>query len=516
MTDTSPEQDRPQDTGTDSAARAAGARPGSGSAPKRPIRIGSQREEQPSTSPAPHRVEIASADSEPAAPTAHATFPANSSDSDDKAVSAPLDSPPADEMDIQPVAFPKPRLGRITSDLQKEIDEALSGVSIDDLLTGKAGPTKGTEPQPDERYDATVVKLHGDDVFFSLPGNYEGIAALKQFTEAPQLGAQLPVIVRRFNPEDGLYELSVPGQSVSVSDWGDLEEGAIVEARVTGHNSGGLECEVNGIPGFIPISQVSQYRVEDLEQFLNEKFACVVTEANPDRRNLVLSRRAVLEREEAENREKLLASLAVGQEHEGLVRNIRDFGAFVDLGGIDGLVHISKLSWDRVRHPSDVLQEGQRIKVKIESIDEVTGKIGLSYRDTIPHPWTDAVKRFSPQMVVQGTVSKIMDFGAFVRLEAGVEGLVHISELAHHRVSRVNTVVREGDQVEVKILSVDPENQRMSLSIKAVQAAPVTKSDKAAEQEEEPLREKVTKATGAPLKGGTNRRSGGDQFGLTW
>ena len=218
-----------------------------------------------------------------------------------------------------------------------------------------------------------------------------------------------------------------------------MRKAEIVEVRVTGHNAGGLECEVNGIRGFIPISQVSPYRVEDLEQFLNEKFACVVTEANPDRRNLVLSRRAVLEREQAEHREKLLASLAVGQEHEGIVRNIRDFGAFVDLGGVDGLVHISKLSWDRVRHPSDVLEEGQRIKVKIESIDEVTGKIGLSYRDTIPHPWTEATKKFAPQMVVQGTVSKVMDFGAFVRLEAGVEGLVHISELAHHRVSRVDT-----------------------------------------------------------------------------
>jgi small subunit ribosomal protein S1 len=278
-----------------------------------------------------------------------------------------------------------------------------------------------------------------------------------------------------------------------------------------------LECEVHAIRGFIPVSQISLFRVDDLEQFVGEKFTCIVTEANPARGNLVLSRRAVLEREKAEQKEKLLQSLEVGQTREGVVRNIRDFGAFVDLGGVDGLIHISQLSWDRVAHPSEVLEEGQKIKVRIDKIDETTGKIGLSYRDLLEHPWDHVREKYPENSLVTGTVSKIMDFGAFVRLEAGVEGLVHISELAHHRVVRVGNVVQEGEVVTVKVLSVDTEAQRMSLSIKAAQAQPEEPAaPDAAEETEEPPREKAVKPYSGTLRGGTNRKTGGDQFGLKW
>ena len=143
----------------------------------------------------------------------------------------------------------------------------------------------------------------------------------------------------------------------------------VVEARVTGHNKGGLECEVNRLRGFIPASQISMYRVEDLAQFVDQKFACVITEANPEKRNLVLSRRAVLEREKAEAKEKLMAELEVGQVREATVRSLQSFGAFVDLGGVDGLIHISQLSWDRIKHASEVLEVGQKVKVKIQKID---------------------------------------------------------------------------------------------------------------------------------------------------
>jgi small subunit ribosomal protein S1 len=252
-------------------------------------------------------------------------------------------------------------------------------------------------------------------------------------------------------------------------------------------------------------------------EFVDQKFSCVVTEANPARGNLVLSRRAVLEREQAAEKERLMQSLEVGQVREGVVRNIRDFGAFVDLGGVDGLVHISKLSWDRIGHPSDVLEEGQRVQVKIEKIDEATGKISLSYRDLLEHPWEQAAQKYHENDIVTGTVSRIADFGAFVKLEAGVEGLVHVSELAHHRVQRVDTVVKEGQEVQVKILSIDPDSQRMSLSLKAVQGPP-PEDDKTRRQtaEEEPPRARATKPHRGPLKGGTNRPTGGEQFGLNW
>ena len=224
-----------------------------------------------------------------------------------------------------------------------------------------------------------------------------------------------------------------------------------------------------------------------------------------------------MEREQAAAKEQLLKDIAPGQTREGVVRNIRDFGAFVDLGGIDGLVHVSKLSWDRVNHPNEVLEEGQRVKVKVEKIDETTGKISLSYRDTLEQPWDKAEQQFPQGSVATGTISKIMDFGAFVRLAAGIEGLVHISEIAHHRVTRVDSVVKEGEEVEVKVLSIDRDAQKMSLSIKQAMAAPVKASTKKEEEAaDEPLREKVVKSHDGPLKGGTNRPTGGEQFGLNW
>jgi small subunit ribosomal protein S1 len=368
---------------------------------------------------------------------------------------------------------------------------------------------------------ATVAKVHRENVFFALPGRYEGVASLRQFAEPPEVGAVLDVIVARYAPDEGLYELNMPGASVSVADWSDVDEGVIVEALIAGHNSGGLECEVNKLRGFIPISQIALYRVDDVEQFVGEKWACVVTEANPAKGNLVLSRRAMLEREREASREQLLASLEVGQVRQGVVRSLRDFGAFVDLGGVDGLIHISKLSWDRVAHPSEVLEEGQQVEVKIDKLEPDTGKISLSYRDLQASPWTQVDQQFSVGELVTGTVSRIMDFGAFVRLTAGVEGLIHISELSHQRISRVSQAVSEGQTVEVKIVSVDAEAQRIALSLKAAQAQIATTETEATDEPDEldeETRERMAniKAQQKPLKGGTNRPTGGDSLGLNW
>ncbi|MFW6171494.1 MAG: 30S ribosomal protein S1, partial [Planctomycetota bacterium] len=245
---------------------------------------------------------------------------------------------------------------------------------------------------------------------------------------------------------------------------------------------------------------------------------CLVTEADPQRRNLVLSRRAVLEREKEEARRQLLESLEVGQVVEGVVQKIMAFGAFVDIGGIDGLVHISQLSWDRIDHPSEVLQVGQQIRVKIEKIDEQTGKIGLSYRDLLDHPWLNVEEKFPVDSVVKGTVSRTAKFGAFVKLAPGVEGLIHISELSHGRVPHVGAVVSEGQEVNVKVLSVDTDAQRIGLSIKAVLPEPTEEPEGASEQEEaiKAQREKQATQRTEPLKGGVGRDSGGAQFGLKW
>jgi len=194
-----------------------------------------------------------------------------------------------------------------------------------------------------------------------------------------------------------------------------------------------------------------------------------------------------------------------------------DFGAFVDIGGIEGLVHVSKLSWDRVTHPKEVVTEGEKVKVKIEKFDPETGKISLSIRDMIEHPWDDINSKFTVNDSVPGTVSKIADFGAFVKLAPGIEGLVHISEIAHHRVMRVSNHVNVGDQIEVKILSIDTDKQKLGLSIKATQAAPVKAvKSKDVEDENAPIRESAVPDSNEPLKGGTDRKSGGEDIGLNW
>ncbi len=403
-------------------------------------------------------------------------------------------------------------------DLEAELNEALAGGAVETFLEeGDAAPTRGGL-EPDSKHTGRVVAVRREDVFVELGSREQGIASLRQFAEAPEPGAAVEVVVRGFNREDGFYELAIPGQAEDVADWEDLQEGMVVTARITGHNTGGLECEVNHIRGFIPVSQVSLYRVEGLEQFVGEQWTCLVTEANPQRRNLVLSRRAILEREREEARQKLFEALEPGQVHEGVVRKILDFGAFVELGdGVDGLLHISQLSWGRVEHPRDVLSEGQRIKVKIEKIDPETRKIGLTYRDLFENPWTDAEKKYPENTVVRGKVTKLMDFGAFVELEPGVEGLVHISELSHKHVWRASDVVREGQDVEALVLSVDAQAERIGLSMKQLfQPEPVKQEADESEAAAEPEKSRKSRRPNQPLKGGLGRNSGGASFGLKW
>ncbi|MDZ4817369.1 MAG: S1 RNA-binding domain-containing protein, partial [Planctomycetota bacterium] len=415
-----------------------------------------------------------------------------------------------------PRVIPPSLRAPLSDELEQELAESLGDMSLDEILDAdKRGQTASVQLEAEAKVKGRILRIYRDDVFVELPGMQQGSLSLQLFSTPPEIGTVVDLRIGRFNADDGLYDLTLPGGAVDVGDWSDINEGMTVEAHITGANKGGLECDVNHIRGFIPAGQVSLYRVEDFSEFVGQRFACMVTEANPSRRNLVLSRRAVLERDQAESKQRLLGELAVGQEREGIVRSVRDFGAFVDLGGIDGMLHVSQLSWDRIKHPSDVLTLGQKIKVKIQKIDPETGKIGLSYRETFESPWAQASTKFPVSAVVSGTVTKVMDFGAFVRLDSGVEGLVHISELSHKRVFRVSDMLKEGQEVEVKIVSVDTEAQRIGLSLKALEARiePAKKAGAPAE-EEAPL-PPIQKHKG-PLKGGTGKGTGGEQFGLKW
>ncbi|MFZ1932979.1 MAG: S1 RNA-binding domain-containing protein [Thermoguttaceae bacterium] len=410
--------------------------------------------------------------------------------------------------------LPRPSVrDKLSPEMEDELDRAMGSDSMDALLDLGAKGDQATF-EPESLQSGRVAAIRRDDVFVEFGGREQGIVSLRLFDVPPQVGTQVQVLVQRLNPEDGLYELSLPNKAIQVDDWSDLAEGMLVDVRVTGHNTGGLECEVNHIRGFIPVSQIALHRVEDLAQFVEQRFTCLITEANPERRNLVLSRRAILEREQEAARQQMLASLRPGQIFDGVVRKLMDFGAFVDLGsGVDGLLHISQLAWGRVKHPSDVLKEGQAIKVRVEKINPDTGKISLAYRDLQESPWTAAASKYPPNTVARGKVTKLMDFGAFVEVEPGVEGLVHISELSHKRVFRCSDVVKEGQDVEVMVLSVDAEARRMSLSMKELSAPPEP------EKKEEPAEAAATKPKkskpSGPLLGGIGRKTG-DKYGLKW
>jgi small subunit ribosomal protein S1 len=419
-----------------------------------------------------------------------------------------------------PKHYPPPNIrDQLSPELEAEYQAALADLSLDAIMNQVAAGESVAEIEPEARITGRVAKIHNEDVFVEFGGRNQGIVPLRQFDAPPKEGDELELLVVRFNEEDGVYELSRTTAAVDVGNWDEVSEGQIIEVTVTGANKGGLECQVAGIRGFIPMGQVSTYRVENPEEFVGQRLACVVNEANRDRRNLVLSHRAVMERERNAQREKILAELAPGQLREGVVRSLKDFGAFVDLGGVDGLVHISQLSWDRVKHPSEVVEVGQKIKVRVEKFDKDTGKISLSYREVGANPWQNVASKYPVGMRAKGTISRLMDFGAFVKLEPGVEGLIHISELGHGRVFRTRDVVSEGQEVEVKVLSVDPESQRISLSLKALLAPPEKPGQQKLADEDMPLpadAPKPPKTRATNLKGGIGGPSGGEKFGLNW
>ncbi len=246
------------------------------------------------------------------------------------------------------------------------------------------------------------------------------------------------------------------------------ESGEPVIGRVIEVVKGGLILDL-GVRGFLPASLVDIRRVQDLDEFMATELRCKVIELNRSRNNVVLSRRAVLEDERKDQRQQILDRLNPGDIVDGTISNIVDFGAFVDLNGMDGLIHISELSWSHVNHPSEVLEIGQEVKVKVLDIDRDRQRISLGLKQTQSDPWQQVLESYSENDVVEGRVTKVVTFGAFVEILPGVEGLVHISELAQHHVENPREVVSQGDAVNVLILEVDAERRRLSLSLKRVE-----------------------------------------------
>jgi len=323
-----------------------------------------------------------------------------------------------------------------------------------------------------------VVRIDKDEVLVDIGYKSEGVIPLSELSirksvnvfEEVELGEMVDALVMIKEDPDGRLILSKKRARFEKA-WKRIEAAAAagehVEGTVIEVVKGGLILDL-GVRGFLPASLVDIRRVQDLDEFLGRKLECKVIELNRNRNNVVLSRRAVLEDERREVRQKILDELQPGDVVEGVISNIVDFGAFVDLEGIDGLIHISELSWSHVNHPSEVLTIGEKVEVKVLDIDRERQRISLGLKQTQADPWQSVIDRFGINDVVEGKVTKVVTFGAFVEIHPGVEGLVHISELASHHVENPREVVSQGDTLSVRIIEIDPERRRLSLSLKRV------------------------------------------------
>lgn len=397
------------------------------------------------------------------------------------------------------------KLNELDAAIEGELQEALAGLSGDNLFAAESRAEVKTSAADKGPKKGKVLSVHGPDVFVDVPGGRsQGVLSMTQFPDGPPApGTEVDFDIEGYDRANGLLLLTRRGAAIVV-DWSSVAIGQTVEARVTETNKGGLAVEVNGIRGFMPISQIDLYRVENAEAFVNQRLLCMVTEVDPQERNLIVSRRALLEKEREEQREKVWTELAEGQVREGVVRSVRDFGAFVDLGGVDGLIHVSEMSWSRVKDPASVVQPGQTLKVVVLKVDRERRKVGLGLKQLLASPWDNIEEKYPAGLMVKGKVTRLAEFGAFVELEPGVEGLIHVSELAPQRVRRISDVVQVEQEVQVMVLNVDPEQRRISLSLKA---ATPDETEETGEDEGAELVEKPLRPRDPTLRGGLGNRT---------
>jgi small subunit ribosomal protein S1 len=366
----------------------------------------------------------------------------------------------------------------LEADLDKELEEALAGAGSEEYSVAAATLA----------VNAVLLGkvLRVDDEFVLVDVGYksEGQIPRNEWDEgepAPQVGDTVKVLLEEF--EDGALEEQRGMITLSkrkarrIEDWlqvmENVKENDVVTGYVTRKIKGGLLVDIAGVNVFLPASQVDIRRPADIGDYCGRAIQCLVLKIDDVRRNIVVSRRALIEQERAERKKQLLETLEVGQIRRGIVKNIADFGAFVDLGGIDGLLHITDMSWGRIGHPSEMVGIDQEIEVQVLHIDREREKIALGMKQRTASPWAQVADKYPVDTVCKGTVVNVMSYGAFVKLEDGVEGLVHISEMSWtKRVSHPSELVKPGDEVEVVVLAINKEKQEISLGMKQTQQNP--------------------------------------------
>ncbi len=386
---------------------------------------------------------------------------------------------------------------QLEPELEAEIAAAMAGV--ENLALGAGDPTPSAagssssapatapnavpaefnpeEVTPGMRLSGKVVTVYGDSVILDIQGRASAAVPVKNFDAAkiPAVGVTLALVVEQYDAAEGLIRARVAsggGVSKPQGNWDAVAAGQVVDCLVVKTNKGGLEVSVSNLRGFMPAAQIDMAYCANLEQFVGQKLRAEILEVNPQKKNLILSRKKFLESTLVETRDAAWANLAVGQKVVGKVKSLKDYGAFIDVGGIDGLLHVSEITWNRLNHPRELLKEGQEVEVLIVSMDREKMKIGLGMKQLSSSPWLAAMENYPIDSTVHGKVTKVTEFGAFVELEPGIEGMIHISELDHKRVVRVTDVLQVGKEVDLKVLKIEPNKKRIALSLKALKEKP--------------------------------------------
>ncbi len=401
----------------------------------------------------------------------------------DAAAAAPVDSAaPAQAASAErnpaakPVRTPPPTAAEIAAsihdddaELDRAVEEAMFGVDQAGETAAAPEPSSD-EPKPGMLVEARIANIGSEDVLVDFGGKLLGVLPKSEFREelTYAVGDTIEVLIVGEDKVGGLINVS-HRKAKQEKILQTMAVGMVLEGPVTGMNRGGLEVSVEGLRAFIPASQVDLGFRKDISDLIGQTIRAEVTKFDLKDQNIVLSRRKVLEREEKVQKERMLTELEVGQVLKGRVKTLMDFGAFVDIGGVDGLLHISDMSWGRVNKPEEVVKPGDEIEVKVTKVNKEKGKISLSLKQLMKHPWEGAAEKYPEGTKISGRVVRLANFGAFVELEPGLDALLPLTEMSWTKnVRSPKEVVKEGDVIEAKVLSVDAEKQRISLSLKAM------------------------------------------------
>lgn len=364
--------------------------------------------------------------------------------------------------------------GPMGESMDSEVDAAMGGMTAEEMSAAADAAPSSPEPEESQMITGRIANVGSQDILVDFEGKSLGSMPLAEVgkDEKYAVGDQIEVAVTGKDERLGLLLVSRK-KAREIIALRSMKPGMIVSGVVSGMNKGGLEVDIDGVRGFIPASQVDVHFLKDISSLLGQTIRAEVTKFEPSDQNIVLSRRKVLLVEADEQKHKVFGELELGQIRKGKVKSLTDYGAFIDLGGVDGLLHVTDMSWGRVNKPEEVVKVGDDVEVKIIKLQRDKEKVSLSLKQATANPWTTVAERYQPGSKASGRIVRMQNFGAFVELEPGVEALLPVSELSWtRRVRHPSEIVKEGDVIEVSVLSVDQEKQRMSLSLKAMKDDP--------------------------------------------